>query len=127
MFQEEFVTNVMSDVKIKKTKKGFVLTLRYLIIINKRKMGNERQAEQIHVLKQTECKTHPELQMIKQEEIISHSGHKKSGNQTQIQRHIFIIKLYLVSTPEDLLYTNALWPVWSRLYRVLIYSGLVTR
>lgn len=71
-------------------------------------MGNNHQAEQIHVLKQTECKTHPELSMIAQEEIISHSGHKKFGNQTQIQRRVFTIKLYLVSMPEDLLYMNAL-------------------
>lgn len=90
-------------------------------------MGNKHQAEQIHGLKQTECKTHPELSMIAQEEIISHSGHKKFGNQTQIQRRVFIIKLYLVSMPEDLLYMNALRPVWSRLYRVLICSGFVTK
>lgn len=71
-------------------------------------MGNKHQAEQIHVLKQRECKTHPELSVIAQEEITSHSGHNKFGNQTQIQRHGFTIKLYLASMPEDLLYLNAL-------------------
>lgn len=61
MFHEDFVTNVMSNVKIKKTKKGLILTLRYLIIINIRQMCNKRQEEQLEMLKQTECKTHPDL------------------------------------------------------------------